>query len=516
MSKKMEFYFFVHIVLISFVIIRIMINNLIFPGFIIVSTVFSVFLILLRPLWADIKTFLHFPVPILNIIFFMSSVAAILGYLRFIDRMLMLIISIFEIVIIIGFSIITGRKLIFVVNNVKRSCKIWLIFLFMVLVFWWIIPYASFYFFYTAILLWGILGNLSFLRVTALPVPFLMNEQRLRFVFGCNRRCSAKIDYSLNNEEIITNQLSRSGLKSLASGLHYTDLILEPQKETSIRYQITLTPVKRIFSTSIIKSQNYKLKEQNVIFPSFQQELSFLAFADLHGRSELFKNILLAETTSQYDLIFLNGDISNNSESPKQLANDILKPLAKTSTPVIFSRGNHEARGEAAMLLADTFADNNGRLYRSFLFGSIYLLVLDTGEDKDDSHPEYSGLIDFEHYHAVQAKWLSLRLSSPAFLKAKYRLVVAHIPPVQKDIPESLKKMFSLLNGQGISAMLSGHTHHAEILHPDSSGFDYQIVISGAPKTEELSYIRGRLGGETSAIEIVRKDGQIIDSLNLV
>ena len=46
------------------------------------------------------------------------------------------------------------------------------------------------------------------------------------------------------------------------------------------------------------------------------------------------------------------------------------------------------------------------KYYYSFNHGPVHIIVLDTGEDKADSHPVYAGLADFDKYRDSQAEWL--------------------------------------------------------------------------------------------------------------
>ena len=68
----------------------------------------------------------------------------------------------------------------------------------------------------------------------------------------------------------------------------------------------------------------------------------------------------------------------------------------------MYVRGNHETRGRFARSLHDYIATPNGKFYYSFDAGPVHFVVLDTGEDKEDSHPAYSGLTDFTGYREEQ------------------------------------------------------------------------------------------------------------------
>src|SRR5690606_8045725 len=77
-----------------------------------------------------------------------------------------------------------------------------------------------------------------------------------------------------------------------------------------------------------------------------------------------------------------------------------------TSIPLFWTRGNHETRGSFARQFPDYLALPGGEFYYTFEQGPVFFIVLDTGEDKLDSSPEYSGLVDFFPYRREEGKWL--------------------------------------------------------------------------------------------------------------
>lgn len=62
--------------------------------------------------------------------------------------------------------------------------------------------------------------------------------------------------------------------------------------------------------------------------------------------------------------------------------------------------------------------------------GRVSFLVLDCGEDKADTNKDYSGLAAFDAYMAEQTQWLRQAVRSDAIRAARYRVVLAHIPPI--------------------------------------------------------------------------------------
>ena len=91
----------------------------------------------------------------------------------------------------------------------------------------------------------------------------------------------------------------------------------------------------------------------------------------------------------------LNGDIQDDSSKLENFNTifEIAARLTNGEKPVVFSRGNHDMRGACAELFPDYTPTDNGNTYYTFRLGSIWGMVLDSGEDKDDSYKEYGHLV---------------------------------------------------------------------------------------------------------------------------
>lgn len=83
---------------------------------------------------------------------------------------------------------------------------------------------------------------------------------------------------------------------------------------------------------------------------------------------------------------------------------DFAAELSGGSMPVIYVRGNHETRGRAAAELAECIGYN--QFYYTTSLGNYDFVVLDSCEDKEDSHPEYGGMVDYQNYRTDMVEWL--------------------------------------------------------------------------------------------------------------
>lgn len=251
----------------------------------------------------------------------------------------------------------------------------------------------------------------------------------------------------------------------------------------------------RVCSKEIKDFQPYKLTYGNTVSTPIENfvnadilkaEVSFLMLNDIHDRPQSIPLLINLDQKKNNDFIFFNGDIFDYQTDEQQIIDHLLKPCVDTfakNTPFIYVRGNHETRGKFAREFPQYFKHVG---YAAFSLGPIRFVILDTGEDKEDAHPVYAGIVDFDHYRIEQAEWLEKEINTKAFKKAPFRVVLMHIPPrFSGDAhgPLHCTALFDpLLNKGKVDLVLSGHTHKYIIHQPNKETNAYPIVIGGGPK----------------------------------
>mgnify|MGYP003296467675 CR=1 FL=1 len=115
-----------------------------------------------------------------------------------------------------------------------------------------------------------------------------------------------------------------------------------------------------------------------------------------------------AETFGDIDFLILNGDVIEHSGDPSKFINiyEICSLLMKGEKPCIFSRGNHDLRGDFAEKFADYTPSYLGNTYYSFRLGNIWGILLDCGEDKPDDHEEYGFTVACHAFRERQTEFL--------------------------------------------------------------------------------------------------------------
>lgn len=200
------------------------------------------------------------------------------------------------------------------------------------------------------------------------------------------------------------------------------------------------------------------------------------------------------------DALILNGDIPTHCGSVDHLLSIfyIAGEVTGGSVPVIYARGNHDTRGEMAIDLPDYVATHNGNLYYTFRIGSIWGVVLDCGEDKNDDHPEYGGMANFKQYRIAQEKFLEDIIKNKEneyeAEGVKYKIAISHVRMDlhHKDpfFAPTYSNWLKSLNETGIHLMLNGHEHRRKFLpkgrETDIGTVGYDTVVGHTFERRDL------------------------------
>ncbi len=185
---------------------------------------------------------------------------------------------------------------------------------------------------------------------------------------------------------------------------------------------------------------------------------TYLTVSDWHTHLDRAYNAI--EYLGKYDGVILMGDATPGVDYENEVVRNIVEFAGTVSggtKPVFYTRGNHETRGAYAGKLMTALGLNE--FYYETQIGDIKFVVLDSGEDKDDSHPEYGGLDNYNEYRAKQIEWLKT-------VEAETNKVISlsHSWRVS-DVEEDLSNIaWEELNRLGVTLMISGHTHECRFI----------------------------------------------------
>ena len=232
----------------------------------------------------------------------------------------------------------------------------------------------------------------------------------------------------------------------------------------------------------------------------------------------------------ELDLLILNGDIPNHAGEKLGLEAiiTIASQLTQGEIPVVFARGNHDTRGAFAEHLFEVAPSVNGRSYYTVRLGDMWFLVLDCGEDKDDSNHQYGHCNCFHNFRLQETKFIEdviaradEEYNAPG---VKHRFVLCHTPfAYTKDAPFNIEielyTYWSRIIKENIhpEMMLCGPLHRT-LLCPIGGELDHKgqpctlVLASQCIKKDDSFAVGGALTVTPEAIDIVfnANSGEIV------
>ena len=214
--------------------------------------------------------------------------------------------------------------------------------------------------------------------------------------------------------------------------------------------------------------------------------------ADAHNVVDL--PLAAAKKYGDIDFLILNGDVPEDSGRTSNFNTifDIVAGVTHGNIPTVFSRGNHDLRGNCAEKFAEYAPNLNGHTYYSFRLGSIWGLVLDCGEDKSDDHAEYGFSVACHQFREKETEYIKSIIDNGEneydAQGVKHKIIVCHSPFSHKfnppfDIEGEIYTQWCQLLRENIKPeiMICGHTHHYGVFEPgcsyDTYGQPCKVVV---------------------------------------
>jgi predicted phosphodiesterase len=249
-----------------------------------------------------------------------------------------------------------------------------------------------------------------------------------------------------------------------------------------------------------------------------RKRVSCVIFNDLHNNYALFNRLCDAVAETDYQFSIFNGDCFSDPKSETAVLEALTvynEGVSADSRPPLFIRGNHETRGAFARDLKKMFDFQDDEYFFAATVGPIRFIFLDCGEDKADEHLEYSGLNDFTGYRSRQAEWLKKEVESDAFLKARHRVLVHHIPLYNhqdKGISTFSKALWApVLDAAPIDIAIHGHTHKYDFIPAGTAGNPYPVLIGGGKVINAATVIVLSATDEQLDITVLNDNGEILN-----
>lgn len=291
-------------------------------------------------------------------------------------------------------------------------------------------------------------------KITAGPAVFEF-ETAYAVVWETSQKGSGCVKFAKDGKEHIAWD-AKSGVIRTDDTVHCVKIPKEAFR--SCRYKVFSQGVRFKFGYSALKGKCIENEYTDFNGEEKEDNVNLLVLSDVHDMAHLAKKAV-SLFTEKPDIIILLGDIASETEKKKAYVDGVLKlagEVTKGQIPVVYTRGNHETRGEFASQMIKYFPSDSGEFYFTLNQKAFSAIIIDSGEDKEDGHVEYSGLVDFSGYREQEYAWLcSLEVNE---FSGKYKLAFSHDPFIAehfgKDWTLPLKKL-------GADILIGGHIHYS-------------------------------------------------------
>lgn len=232
-----------------------------------------------------------------------------------------------------------------------------------------------------------------------------------------------------------------------------------------------------------------------------KEEISFTMINDIHGRDSIMNAHTKDIRANKPDFVVFNGDMASFMGSIADIEKDFMLRASKNFSadyPLVYVRGNHEARGPGYGEFLNLFPTSTGTPSQMFVHGPAAFLVLDCGEDKPDSDIEYGGTAAYDAYREQMAQWLKQAVSSEEFKSAPVKIVLMHIP-FEDNVGwwgnnELKRLLLPILNEADIDVMLSGHNHSYSFRKVGSmQGVEFPILVNSNNDRVEVKVTKSEI-----------------------
>lgn len=193
--------------------------------------------------------------------------------------------------------------------------------------------------------------------------------------------------------------------------------------------------------------------------------LNYYTVSDTHTRNQAASEAA-GYFGADLDFLILGGDIMNHLEtaSDAELILQLGFDITQGEIPVIFARGNHEVKSTYSDQLHRYVGSLNEKFYYTFNLSGVFGVVLDLGEDHDDTWWEYYDTVHFDLYREEQTVFLSEVVAEASYddPSIQYRMGICHIPVALVDeeyLADFQEDWTTLLNQMDLNIMVSGHKH---------------------------------------------------------
>lgn len=249
----------------------------------------------------------------------------------------------------------------------------------------------------------------------------------------------------------------KDGRKVYCGGFRVTDMNSDVMLVRLTGLEPSTIYYYRIGADSISYVDGYNMKvvatEESQKIYSFRTagpgtESHFCVINDTHSHWDTMTKLTARIAEIAPSCVVWNGDTCDRLETIDEQKKVLLKPDMPmqdyaSRIPYLFVPGNHDLRGLANRHLERVWMfrqpeERLGRdwdLGRNFAIriGDVAMVGLDTGEDKQDTHPAFANLFNSSAYRVAQQAWLADALNREDIASAPFLVAFCHIPLYDAD-----------------------------------------------------------------------------------
>lgn len=290
-------------------------------------------------------------------------------------------------------------------------------------------------------------------KITSQPMV-IDNGKGYSVVFSTNDKGTGYVEYTFEGKDYKVYD-SDGGKLNTDSTIHSMEVPYEHLRNNS--YKVGSVRVIEAYSYGSRLGKEIVSDEYTLSYVDSENQ-KWLVVSDWH--TMLGTAYEAIDCLGEYDSVILLGDATPGVDFEQQVVTNIVEfgsEVSQGTKPVLYVRGNHETRGNYAGKLGEALGLE--KFYYTADVGPYSFILLDSGEDKDDSHPEYGGTTDYNTYRADMIEWLSG--TEPANDKVISLCHSWRISDVEQELSD---KGWQELDRIGTRLMISGHEHQCRLL----------------------------------------------------
>ena len=329
-------------------------------------------------------------------------------------------------------------------------------------------------------------------KLSSTPVVF-DNGDSYSVVFSTSDASIAYIEYDYNGEHIIKYD-ENNGRKVGDSKIHAITVPYEELSGNSYKVGATRVIDELSYGGRLGKSVE---SEAITLNDKFGDNINALAVSDWHTYNSRAKKAI--GYLGDYNAVILLGDFAPGVMFEDDIINYLIKfasDLTGGKMPVIFVRGNHETRGRMSSKLSGLLKMD--KFYYKTSLGDYDFIVLDSTEDKEDSHPEYGSMNVYAENRKETVRWLETLENSDS----RKTIALSHAKEIciEEDLSQRAHKKLDEL---GVSFLASGHEHIYQFINSSP----YPILVDGGIDANGSgTYVASMLKLSPSGISVMSVD----------